>query len=59
MAIIIPVLICLAVAVVCAIILTVSNILFGVKEDEKFLAIRDALPSVRNLSPILTIHAHL
>ena len=44
MAILIPVLICLAVAVVCAIILTVSNILFGVKEDEKFLAIRDALP---------------
>ena len=30
MAILIPVLICLAVAVVCAIILTVSNILFGV-----------------------------
>ena len=44
MAILIPVLICLAVAVVCAIILTVSNILFGVQEDEKFLAIRDALP---------------
>ena len=44
MEIIIPVLICLAIAAVCAIILTVSNALFGVKEDEKFLAIRDALP---------------
>ena len=41
MEIIIPILICLGIAVVCAIILTVSNILFGVKEDEKFLAIRD------------------
>ncbi len=44
MEIIIPVLICLAIAAVCAIILTVSSLLFGVKEDEKFLAIRDALP---------------
>ena len=44
MEIIIPILICLAIAAVCAIILTVSNVLFGVKEDEKFLAIRDALP---------------
>ena len=44
MAILIPVLICLAVAVVCAIILTVSNILFGVKEDEKYIALRECLP---------------
>lgn len=44
MEIIIPVLICLCIAAVCAIILTVSTILFGVKEDEKYLAIRDALP---------------
>lgn len=44
MEILIPVLICLAIAAVCAIILTVSTLLFGVKEDEKFLAIRDALP---------------
>ena len=44
MEIIIPILICLGIAAVCAIILTVSNILFGVQEDEKFLAIRDALP---------------
>jgi hypothetical protein len=42
--ILIPVLICLAIAAVCAIVLTVSTALFGVKEDEKFLAIRDALP---------------
>ena len=44
MEIIIPILICLGIAAVCAIILTVSNILFGVQEDEKFLAIRDTLP---------------
>ena len=44
MEILIPVLICLGIAVVCAIILTVSTLLFGVKEDETFLAIRDALP---------------
>ncbi len=44
MEILIPVLICLAIAAVCAIILTVSTAVFGVKEDEKFLAIRDALP---------------
>ena len=44
MEILIPVLICFAIAAVCAIVLTVSTILFGVKEDEKFLAIRDALP---------------
>lgn len=44
MEIIIPILICLGIAVVCAVILTVSSLLFGVKEDEKFLAVRDALP---------------
>ena len=44
MGILLPVLICFAIAAVCAIILTVSSLLFGVKEDEKFLAIRDALP---------------
>ena len=44
MEILIPVLICLAIAAVCAILLTVSTVLFGVKEDEKFLAVRDALP---------------
>ena len=44
MTILIPALICLAIAAVCAIILTVANVLFGVKEDETFLQIRDALP---------------
>ena len=44
MEILIPALICLAIAAVCAIILTVANVLFGVQEDEKFLQIRDALP---------------
>ena len=44
MTIIIPILICLAIAAVCAIILTVSNVLFGVEEDPTYLAVRDALP---------------
>ena len=44
MEILIPVLVCFGIAVVCAVILPVANALFGVKEDEKFLAIRDALP---------------
>lgn len=44
MEILIPVLICLGIAAVCAIILTVSNHFFGVKEDERFLQVRDALP---------------
>ena len=44
MQILIPVLICLAIAAVCAVILTLASVFFGVKEDEKFLAIRDALP---------------
>ena len=44
MEILIPVLICLGIAAVCAIILTVANHFFGVKEDERFLQIRDALP---------------
>ncbi len=44
MEILIPVLICLDIAVVCGVILTVSSNLFAVKEDEKFLEIRDCLP---------------
>jgi RnfABCDGE-type electron transport complex B subunit len=44
MPILIPVLILSAIAIVCAIILTVADKFFGIKEDEKFLAIRDALP---------------
>ena len=44
MTILIPILICFAIATVCGVILTVSSHLFGVKEDEKFLAIRECLP---------------
>ena len=36
--------ICLGIAAVCAILLTTASILFGIKEDETFLKIRDSLP---------------
>ena len=42
--ILIPVLISFAIAIVCGVILTVSSRLFAVKEDEKFVKIRDCLP---------------
>ncbi len=44
MEILIPVLILAAIALVCALILTVSSAFFGVKEDERAVAIRDCLP---------------
>lgn len=44
MEILLPILICLAIAIVCGVVLTVSSRLFAVKEDEKFIAIRDCLP---------------
>ena len=44
MEILIPVLILAAIAIVCAVLLTVASVLFGIKEDEKYVAIRDALP---------------
>ena len=44
MKILLPVLISLAIAVVCGVILTVSSRLFAVKEDEKFIKVRDCLP---------------
>lgn len=44
MDILIPVLISLAIAIVCGVILTVASRLFAVKEDEKFTEIRDCLP---------------
>ena len=44
MQILIPILLLLGIAVVCAVLLTLSNKFFGVKEDEKYLAIRDCLP---------------
>lgn len=42
--IIIPVIICFGVAIISGVILTVASKLFGIKEDEKFLRIRDCLP---------------
>ena len=42
--ILIPVGILTGIAIVCAVILTLANKFFGIKEDERFLAIRDALP---------------
>ena len=44
MEILIPVLILAVIAIVCALLLTVSNGLFGVKEDPRVAAVRDALP---------------
>ncbi len=44
MPILIPVLVLVIIAVICAIILTLSSIFFGVKEDERALAVRDCLP---------------
>lgn len=42
--ILIPVLVLVIIALVCAVILTVSSVFFGVKEDERVLAVRDCLP---------------
>ncbi len=44
MEILIPVLVLLAISVVCALLLTVSSVFFGVKEDERVTAIRECLP---------------
>lgn len=44
MEVLIPILILFGIAIVCAIILTVSSALFGVKENEKTAAVRDCLP---------------
>ena len=44
MDIIFPVLILAVIAIICAVILTASSVLFGVKEDERVLAVRDCLP---------------
>lgn len=44
MDILIPALICIGIAVVCGVILTLTSSLFGIKEDEKFTNIRDCLP---------------
>ena len=42
--ILLPVLICFDIAAICGFILVISSSLFAVKEDEKYLAIRDCLP---------------
>ncbi len=42
--ILIPVALLLGIAVVCAVLLTVSDVFFGVKEDDTAVAIRDCLP---------------
>lgn len=44
MPILIPVILLTVIGAVCAILLTVSNVFFGVKEDEKATAIREHLP---------------
>lgn len=44
MEILIPVLILSAIAVLCALLLTIASIFFAVKEDERAVAIRDCLP---------------
>ena len=40
----IPVLICIGIAALCGVILTLTSHFFGIKEDEKFISIRDCLP---------------
>ena len=40
----IPALICIGIAAACGVILTLTSHFFGIKEDEKFLNIRDCLP---------------
>ena len=44
MTILIPTLILVGIAIVCAALLTVASVFFGVKEDETAVAIRDCLP---------------
>jgi len=44
MEILIPVIVLAAVALLCAVLLTVSSALFGVKEDERVAELRDCLP---------------
>ena len=44
MVVLVPILILVGIAVVCAVLLTLASVFFGVKEDEKFLSVRDALP---------------
>ena len=42
--ILLPIAVLAVVSLLCALLLTVSSAFFGVKEDERALAIRDCLP---------------
>ena len=44
MEILVPVLVLLVIAVICAVLLTLSSVFFGVKENEKIAEVRDCLP---------------
>jgi len=44
MPILMPILLLSGIAIVCAVLLTVSDVFFGIKEDETVLAVRDCLP---------------
>ena len=44
MTILIPIILLTTIAIICAVLLTLSNIFFGVKEDETTVAIRNCLP---------------
>ena len=44
MTVLIPTLLLIGIAIVCAALLTVASVFFGIKEDETALAIRDCLP---------------
>ena len=44
MEILIPILILSAIAIICAVLLTVANHFFGVEVDEREAAVRDCLP---------------
>ena len=44
MEILVPILVLVAIAILCAVLLTVSSVYFGVKEDERVAAVRDCLP---------------
>ena len=44
MTILIPVLILVGIALLCAVLLTVANKYFGIKEDQTFVEVRDCLP---------------
>ena len=44
MGILIPVIVLLVIALVCAVLLTLSSVFFGVKEDERAAAVRECLP---------------